>query len=134
MSQKNPNKVFSVDGAPSPRAAYSTYVQTGGLIFIAGQVAIDPQSGSIPATFDEQLKLVFQNLKAILEAAGSSLADIVKTTVFLKDISDYPLFDKIYQSYFPDGYPARSTIVTDLVREEFLVEIEAVASVSGDSG
>ena len=61
------------------------------------------------------------------------MADIVKTTVFLKDISDYPVFDEIYQSYFPDGYPASSTIVSDLVREEFLVEIEAVARVTGDN-
>jgi 2-iminobutanoate/2-iminopropanoate deaminase len=134
MPQNYLKKVFSVDGAPPPRAAYSTYVQTGDLIFIAGQVAIDPQSGSIPANFEEQLKLVFQNLKTILESAGSSLADIVKTTVFLKDISDYPVFDNIYKHHFPDGYPARSTIVADLVREEFLVEIEAVARVTGGNG
>ena len=134
MPQNKLEKIFSVDGAPPPRAAYSTYVQTGDLIFIAGQVAVDPDTGLTPETFDEQLKLFLQNLKTILESAGSSLANIIKTTVFLKNISNYPEFDDLYQRYFPDGYPARSTIVADLVREEFLIEIEAVARVTGENG
>ena len=130
MKPNNVKKVFSVDGAPAPRAAYSTYSQAGDLIFVAGQVAIDPQTGTVPDTFDQQLHRVLQNLQTILESAGSSLAGVLKTTVFLKDISDYAVFDEIYKSYFPDGYPARSTVVADLVRDDFLVEIEAVARVT----
>jgi 2-iminobutanoate/2-iminopropanoate deaminase len=120
-------KIQKVDGAPAPRAPYSTYTQVGNLIFIAGQVAMDPQTQETPKNFAEQLHLILKNLKTILESAGSSLENILKTTVFLKDLSNYAEYNEIYRQYFKSGFPARSTVVADLVREDFLIEIDAIA-------
>ena len=120
-------KVAKVDGAPAPRAPYSTYTQAGNLIFVAGQVAMDPQTQETPVSFAAQLHLILKNLKTSLESAGSALENILKTTVFLKDLSNYEEYNEIYRQYFKNGLPARSTVVADLVREDFLIEIEAIA-------
>ena len=120
-------KIEKVDGVPAPRAPYSTYTQVGNLIFVAGQVAMAPQTQETPKIFAEQLHLILKNLKTILESAGSSLDNILKTTVFLKDLSNYPEYNEIYMQYFKNGFPARSTVVADLVHDDFLVEIEAIA-------
>jgi 2-iminobutanoate/2-iminopropanoate deaminase len=120
-------KIEKVDGVPAPRAPYSTYTQVGNLIFVAGQVAMAPQTQETPKSFAEQLHLILKNLKTILESAGSSLENTLKTTVFLKDLSNYPEYNEIYMQYFKNGFPARSTVVADLVHDDFLVEIEAIA-------
>ena len=120
-------KIAKVDGVPAPRAPYSTYTQAGNLIFVAGQVAMDPETQETPESFAAQLHLILQNLKTILESAGSALDNILKTTVFLKDLSNYQEYNEIYRQYFKKGLPARSTVVADLVREDFLIEIEAIA-------
>ena len=124
---KKIKKIATVDGAPAPRAPYSTYTQVGNLIFVAGQVAMDPRTQAAPRSFAEQLHLIMKNLKTILESAGSSLENILKTTVFLKDLTHYPEYNKIYKDYFKGGYPARSTVVADMVHEDFLIEIDAIA-------
>ena len=124
-------KIETVDGVPAPRAPYSTYTQVGNLIFVAGQVAMAPQTQETPKSFAEQLHLILKNLKTILESAGSSLENILKTTVFLKDLSNYPEYNEIYMQYFKNGFPARSTVVADLVHDDFLVEIEAIAWTPG---
>ena len=120
-------KFEKVVGVPAPRAPYSTYTQAGNLIFLAGQVAMDPQTQQTPKSFAEQLHLILKNMETILESAGSSLENILKTTVFLKDLSYYAQYNEIYRQYFKTGFPARSTVVADLVREDFLIEIEAIA-------
>jgi 2-iminobutanoate/2-iminopropanoate deaminase len=124
---KKIEKIAKVNGVPAPRAPYSTYTQVGNLVFVAGQVAMDPQTQATPQGFAEQLHLIMKNLKSILESAGSSLENILKTTVFLKDLSHYAEYNKIYKDYFKGGYPARSTVVADMVHEDFLIEIEAIA-------
>jgi len=120
-------KIEKVDGAPAPRGPYSTYTQAGNLIFVAGQVAMEAQTQKTPKSFAEQLHLILKNLTTILASAGSSLENILKTTVFLKDLSNYPEYNEIYMQYFKNGFPARSTVVADLVHDDFLVEIEAIA-------
>ena len=120
-------KFEKVDGVPAPRAPYSSYTQVGNLIFVAGQVAMEPQTQETPKSFAEQLHLILKNLKTILESAGSSLENILKTTVFLKDLSNYAEYNEIYRQYFKNGFPARSTVIADLVHEDFLIEIEAIA-------
>ena len=120
-------KITKVDGVASPRAPYSTYTRVGNLIFLSGQVAVDPQTQTIPQSFAAQLKLIFENIRVILESAGSALDHILKTTVFLKNLSDYAEYNEIYRNYFNGGYPARTTVVADLVHDDFLVEIEAIA-------
>lgn len=120
-------KIATVTGVPVPQAPYSTYTRIGNLIFVSGQVAVDPQTKTVPSSFSAQLKLIFENLTAILESAGSALENILKMTVILKDLSNYVEYNKIYKEYFKNGFPARTTIAADLVQDDFLVEIEAIA-------
>ena len=120
-------KISKVDGVPSPRASYSVYSRIGNHLFLAGQVAMDPNTGEIPSDFSDQCRLVLDNIKIILESAGTSMENILKTTVFLKDRDYHSEFDEIYKGYFENGFPARSTIVAKLMHEDFLVEIEAIA-------
>ena len=121
-------RIGTVAGVPTPQASYSTYTRFGDLIFIAGQVAVEPGSGKIPSSFAEQLRLVLDHLSNILQSAGSSMDQVLKMTVFLKDRGYRTQYDEIFRAYFKEGFPARSTIVADLMKEEFLVEIEAIAA------
>jgi 2-iminobutanoate/2-iminopropanoate deaminase len=123
-------KVATVAGLPKPQASYSTYTRFGDLIFIAGQVAVDPHTGRIPSSFADQLRLVLDHIRNILESAGSSMDQVLKITVFLKDRAYRTEYDDIFRTYFKGGFPARSTIVADLMGEGFLVEIEAIAAAS----
>ena len=120
-------KITKVDGVAAPRAPYSTYTRIGNLIFLSGQVAVNPQTEAIPQSFAAQLELIFKNLNTILKSVGSTLENILKTTVFLKDLSYYAEYNEIYRKYFKSGFPARTTVVADLAHEDFLVEIEAIA-------
>lgn len=124
---KEIEKIATVDGVPAPRAPYSTYTRVGNLIFVSGQVAVDPQTEAVPQSFSAQLKLIFENINVILESAGSTLENILKTTVYLKDLSNYAEYNEIYMKYFKSGFPARTTVVADLVHDDFLVEIETIA-------
>lgn len=121
-------KVSTVRGVPEPRASYSTYTRFGDLIFVAGQVAVEPDTGRIPSSFGDQLRLVLNQISVILASAGSSMDRVLKMTVFLKDRAYRTEYDEIFRTYFKGGFPARSTIVADLMGEDFLVEIEAIAA------
>jgi 2-iminobutanoate/2-iminopropanoate deaminase len=121
-------KVATVADLPKPQASYSTYTRFGELIFIAGQVAVEPETGRIPSSFADQLRLVLDHIRNIVESAGSSMDQVLKMTVYLKDRAYRTEYDEIFRTYFRGGFPARSTIVADLMREEFLVEIEAIAA------
>lgn len=106
---------------------YSQAIRTGDLVFTVGCVGIDPATGELePGGLEPQVRRTIRNVEAILDAAGSSLAHVMKTTCFLKRVEDFLVFDRIYQEYFPGEPPARTTIRADLVRDEFLVEVEAV--------
>jgi 2-iminobutanoate/2-iminopropanoate deaminase len=120
-------KISKVDGVPNPRASYSVYSRIGNHIFLAGQVAMNPDTGKIPKSFADQCKLVLDNINTILISAGTSMDNILKTTVFLTDRAYHSEFDEIYKGHFQNGFPARSTIVAKLMHEDFLVEIEAIA-------
>ena len=121
-------RIPTVAGVPKPQASYSTYTRFGDLIFIAGQVAVDAETGRIPSSFADQLRLVLNHIRNILKSAGSSMEQVLKMTVFLKDRAYRTEYDEIFRTYFKEGFPARSTIVADLMGEEFLVEIEAIAA------
>jgi len=120
-------RIPTVAGVPKPQASYSTYTRFGDLLFIAGQVAVEPETGRIPSSFADQLRLVLNHIRSILESAGSSMEQVLKMTVFLKDRAYRTEYDEVFRTYFKGGFPARSTIVADLMGEEFLVEIEAIA-------
>jgi len=119
--------------APAAIGPYSQGVRTGNLVFTAGQVALDPATqGVVTGGIEEQTTRVFENLKAILEAAGSSLDRAVKATVFLKDFNDFAAMNKIYASYLAgEGKisPARSTVEVSRLPKDVLVEIDLVAEV-----
>ena len=124
---------ITTDGAPAAIGPYAQGVRAGNLIFTAGQVALDPVTGqAVPGGITEQTTRVFENLKAILEAGGSSLGQVVKATVFLKDMNDFAAMNAVYASYFGDDsetLPARSTVEVARLPRNLLVEIEVVAEV-----
>lgn len=114
--------------APKAIGPYSVAVRTGNLIFTAGQIGLDPATGNlVPGGVDEQTRQVLTNLQHVLADAGSGLERVVKTTVFLKNMTDFPIMNSIYAEYFPDNPPARSTVAVAALPKGALVEIETVA-------
>ena len=115
--------------APDAIGPYSQAMVTGGLVFTSGQIAIDPESGAVEATdIKGQTEQVCRNLSAVLEAAGSSLEKVVKTTCFLAEMSDFTAFNEVYGRYFTSK-PARSCVAAKALPKGVLVEVEAVAEV-----
>lgn len=126
-------QVIATNAAPAAIGPYSQAIRTGNLVFTAGQIALDPVTQQVVAPgITEQATRVMENLKAILEAAGSSLAQVVKATVFLKDFNDFAAMNAVYGAYLaPEGVgaPARSTVEVSRLPKDVLVEIELVAEV-----
>ena len=123
---------IKTDRAPAPfqGAPYSQAIRANGLVFVSGQVALPPGGGElVPGGITEQTEQVFANLAAILDAAGSSLDRIVKTTVFLQDFADFAGMNEVYARYVGDTPPARSTFQVSKLPSGALIEIEAVALV-----
>ncbi len=124
-------QAVSTDKAPAAIGPYSQAIVTENLIFTSGQMPINPASGKIEATdISGQTEQVLKNLKAVLEAGGSSLSKVIKTTCFLKDIQDFSTFNAVYEKYFSskDGVPpARSCIEASNLPKGALIEIDAVA-------
>lgn len=114
---------------PKPIGPYSQAIKANGLVFVSGQIALDPQSGEFVGTdVRQQTERVLENLKAILEAAGTSLKHVVKTTVFLRDMNDFPAMNEAYAKYFHTIPPARSTVQAARLPKDALVEIDVIAS------
>lgn len=118
------------DNAPAPKGIYSqAIVAQGPTLYVSGQGPVDPASGEFRfGSFEEQAKLVFDNLTAILEAAGTSWANVVRVGVFLSDLSNFPAMNEIYQSYLTEPYPARTTVQAGLP-PQMLIEVDCVAVV-----
>jgi 2-iminobutanoate/2-iminopropanoate deaminase len=129
MSRSN----ITTDGAPAAIGPYAQGVRAGNLIFTAGQGGLDPVTGLIvPGGVKEQTARTLENLKAILEAGGSSLSQAVKVTVYLKDMNDFAAMNTVYVSYFgadSETLPARTTVEVARLPRDILVEIDAVAEV-----
>ncbi len=125
--------IIATNGAPAAIGPYSQGVRTGNLVFTAGQIPLDPATQQVVASgIAEQTTRVLENLKAILEEAGTSLAKVVKTTVFLTDMKDFAEMNAIYGAYLaPEGVkpPARTTVQVSRLPKDVLVEIEVVAEV-----
>jgi 2-iminobutanoate/2-iminopropanoate deaminase len=121
-------EIVATEHGPKAIGPYSQAVKANGFVFTAGQVALDPTTGSMVGTeIKAQTERVMENLKGIVEAAGSSLHKVVKTTVFLKDMNDFAAMNEIYASYFPSAPPARSTVEVARLPKDARVEIEVVA-------
>ena len=113
---------------PKPIGPYSQAIKSNGFLFVSGQIALDPQSGEfVGKDVRQQTERVLENLKAILEAGGCSLKHVVKTTVFLKDMNDFPAMNETYARYFNTTPPARSTIQAARLPKDALVEIDVIA-------
>ncbi len=126
--QKN---IISTDKAPQAIGPYSQAVQFDNLLFISGQIPIEPESGEIfKGNIKEQAKLILENLNAILIAAGSSLNNVLRTTIFLTNLDDYADVNVMYSEYFDKSMPARSTVQVSKLPKGVQIEIDAIASVN----
>ncbi|MBU3136197.1 RidA family protein [Clostridium gasigenes] len=120
-------QIISTNNAPSAIGPYSQGVIVKDMVYTSGQLPINPQTGEVPATIEEQTKQVLENGKAILEAAGTDMSKVFKTTVFLKDLKDFAKMNEVYATYFSEKHPARSTVGGAELVKDALVEIELVA-------
>lgn len=121
-------RIIHTDKAPAAIGPYSQAIAANGFLFTAGQIALDPATGQVvDGDVVPQTERVMTNLRAILDAAGATLGDVVKTTVFLSDMADFPRMNEVYARAFGDARPARSTVQAAGLPRGVLVEIEAVA-------
>jgi 2-iminobutanoate/2-iminopropanoate deaminase len=120
---------ISTKNAPAAIGPYSQAIKTGNFVYLSGQLGINPATGDfVPGTVTEQTEQVLQNIKAILTEAGLTLQNVVKTTVFLFDMSDFAAMNTVYMQYFEEPYPARSAVAVKTLPKNALVEIEVIAA------
>jgi 2-iminobutanoate/2-iminopropanoate deaminase len=121
-------KVVASKDAPQPIGPYSQAIKAGGFVFASGQIALDPTTGKlIEGDIKAQTERVLKNLTAVLAAAGSSMDRVVRTTVFLKNISDFPAMNEVYGQFFKNEPPSRSTVGVAALPRDALLEIDVVA-------
>lgn len=118
---------ISTSKAPGAIGPYSQGIRCGGLVFTSGQLGIHPETGEMPVSIQEQTRQSLENVKSVLEAAGSGLDKAVKMTVFLKDMNDFAAMNEIYQEFFQNDFPARSAVEVARLPKDARIEIEAVA-------
>jgi 2-iminobutanoate/2-iminopropanoate deaminase len=125
-----PHTVVFSDQAPAPIGPYSQAIQAGNTMYVSGQIALDAQSGQLVGNGDvtEETHQVMRNLQAVLEAAGFTLRDIVKCSIFVKDLGNFGIINEIYGTYFPADYaPARETVEVSRLPKDVQVEISCIA-------
>ncbi len=125
MTQRH---AISASGAPAALGPYSHAIGYGDLVFCSGQLGLDPASGELLDGVEAQAERALTNLLSVLDAAGLSPADVVKTTIFLADMADFPKVNAVYGRFFPEPFPARSTVQVAALPKGGLVEIEAIAA------
>lgn len=120
-------RIIQTNKAPAAIGPYSQAVEVGNLLFISGQIPLDPETGAmVSGGVDVQTRRVLDNLKAVAEAAGKSLTEVVKCTVFLADMNDFASMNAVYAEYFTENFPARAAVEVARLPKDALVEIEAV--------
>ncbi len=120
-------KVISTEKAPAAIGPYSQAIEVNGMVYTSGVIPVIPETGEIPEGSAAQAKQALQNLSNLLEAAGSSLSKVVKTTVFIKEMDDFGAINEVYQTFFEGDYPARSCVEVARLPKDVMIEIEAVA-------
>jgi reactive intermediate/imine deaminase len=123
---KTGKRKISTEGAPKPAGPYSQAIVSGNTIYVAGQGPFNPGTGKMATGFEEQAVQTFENIKAIVEAAGATLQDVVKVNVYLTDLGNFAKMNEVYKRYFRDPYPARATVGTQLLGG-MTIEVECVA-------
>lgn len=119
--------IIATDKAPAAIGPYSQATEVNGLIYTSGMIPVNPADGTVPEGIEAQAKQAIGNLKALLEEAGSSLDQVIKTTVFIKDMNDFAKINEVYASFFTSNYPSRSCVEVARLPKDVLIEIEAVA-------
>jgi|SRR2546421_3138566 2-iminobutanoate/2-iminopropanoate deaminase len=122
-------QAISTEHAPPAIGPYSQAIVAGGLVFCSGTAGIDPVTGEIPDGIEAQTRLALRNLDAILTRAGASMATLVKTTIFYRNVEDFATINEIYASHMPDPAPARSAPANVILPRGLLISIEAIATV-----
>ncbi|MEK3874978.1 RidA family protein [Paenibacillus sp. FSL H8-0122] len=120
-------KQVATKKAPGAIGPYSQAIVAGNWVYTSGQLGMDPQTAELPGSVQEQARQSLNNVKAILEEAGASMDQVVKTTVYLKDMNDFAAVNEVYSTFFTEPYPARSAVEVARLPKDALVEIEAVA-------
>ncbi len=121
-------KVISTDKAPGAIGPYSQAVEVNGFVFTSGVIPVNPQTGEIGGTIEEQARQAFSNLRNLIEASGADIAQVVKTTVFIKEMDDFAKINGIYAEFFKEPFPARSCVEVARLPKDVMLEIEAVAA------
>ena len=120
-------KFIKSQNAPAPIGPYSQAIEVNGFIFTSGQIALTPDGKLIEGNIEAQARQVFENLKEVLTAAGSDLDHVVKTTIYLKNMSDFTSVNDVYAGYFGKSLPARSTVEVSRLPKDVLVEVDCIA-------
>lgn len=121
-------KIINAENVPAAVGPYCHAVEAGDFVFTSGQIGLDPNTQELAEGIEAQTKQVLENLKAVLKAAGLTLSDVIKTTVFLDDVSDFGVVNEIYETYFNDSKPARSCVEAGALPKGALIEIEVIAA------
>lgn len=119
-------KAIITDKAPSAIGPYSQAIEVNGMVYTSGVIPVNPESGEIPEGIEAQATQALSNLKNLVEASGTSLDKVIKTTVFIKDMNDFGKINEIYATYFSDPYPSRSCVEVARLPKDVLLEIEAI--------
>lgn len=120
-------KVISTQNAPAAIGPYSQGLNSGNLVFVSGQIPVDPKTGLMAETIEEQAKQSLTNLKSILAAEGLEMKNVIKTVVFLSDLADFPKVNAVYETFFTAPYPARSCVAVAGIPKGAKLEIECIA-------
>ena len=120
--------VIATTAAPAAIGPYSQAIEVNGMVYTSGIIPVDPATGEIPEGAAAQADRVFKSMTALLESAGTSMKNVVKTTVFIKNMEDFAAINEVYAKYFPEPFPARSCIEVARIPKDVLLEAEAIAT------
>ncbi|MCP4176755.1 MAG: RidA family protein [bacterium] len=120
-------EIISTENAPAAIGPYSQCVKIDNLIYTSGQIPVDPKTGQIPESIEDQAKQSLANVKAVIEAAGGKMSSAVKLLIFIKDMNDFAKINEVYATFWEGSYPARSCVEVARLPKDVLIEIEAIA-------
>ena len=121
-------KAISTDKAPAAIGPYSQAIEVGNMVFTSGVIPVNPATGEIPSGVEAQAEQAFSNMAALLNASGTDMSQVVKTTVFIKEMNDFGKINEIYAKYFTGVFPARSCVEVARLPKDVLLEVEAIAT------